>query len=350
MKLINLFLIVLITLPVVNGLSINVNTDTPVVNGFDNISVNYEIILDSVSEINYELLLINDGRELLLLNSSCNDSSIINNFSYNASSIASGTYELALRLNTPLSYTVKSINNVTIRKNVNLNIDVPNKVFVKGDSEVVNLSFINFGNTDLGVSAYFKGVKSEVSLNPQSFSLVHDDSKVVQLIVKKPVSDYNATLIVIITDKGNESRREFPVSVIIPVINLSLGSVIVKSSINESFIEAVINNNGNSPINANVSVRTFGLFSGFKTLTNNVLVNAGESVNYSLSIPKISVIGLTVDYFNGDRVISIINELSVLNKFPVDIKLSKERVALLVVLFFISLIILKHKLFGHRRP
>ncbi|MBD3312304.1 hypothetical protein GF352_02515 [archaeon] len=336
----------LIILSCASALTININSEQTEASSYENLTINYVISLNQEEATNYTIKLYNQDHEFLILNHSESVMELNQTINYNLSSVASGEYALSLRVTNPSLSTIEhSPTNVTVLQDYDLEITAPEKAYLKGDEGEITALVNNKGNTDLGISAYFKNALSEITITPQSFRLERGSNKTLSIRIKKPEEDYNTTLVIISTINDEETRNEQLVEIIIPVINLTLGEVNTRSTGNETMIEALVNNTGNKDVNATVNIRTFSIMEGFKTITKNELFNIGGT-NYTTTIPKASVIGLTITYngFEESR------DLSFLNKVPFDFKLSPERLLLLAALAGLLIIILYFKFRRKRRP
>lgn len=339
-------LIALIVLSCTSALTININNGQTKVSSYDNLTINYVISLNQEELTNYTIKLYNQDHMFLILNHSESVMELNETINYNLSSVASGEYALSLEVTNPSLSTIEhSPSNVTVLQDYELEVTAPEKAYLKSDEEEVTALIDNKGNTDLSISAYFKNALSEITITPQSFRLERGSNKTLSITIKKPEEDYNTTLVVISTIDDEETRNEYPLEVIIPVINLTLGGINTKSTGNETMIEALVNNTGNMEVNATINIRTFSIMEGFKTITKNEVFNIGGT-NYTTTIPKTSVIGLKISYngFEESR------DLSFLNKVPFDFKLSPERLLLLGALAGLLVIILYFKFRRKKRP
>jgi len=343
-------LISLLILSCANALTISIDSDEAQIGGLDNLTINYLISLDSESTTSYKILLLNEYNEFLVYNSTDVITVLDNTITYNVTNVASGDYSLALELSEPLEYTVKSSTNVTVLKDLDLQVTVPNIIYVKGDEETVNITLYNQGNTDLSISSYFKNAKSDITITPQSFQLTRGAEKVIQVTVKKPTEDYDTTLAITSIDNKDETRNEYQISVIIPTINLELSDVNLIEAINETTITALINNTGNIDVNATVSIRTFHILEGFVTEEELITSLSDEAINYSLTIPKKIVLSAGITYFNGDENVTVVQELNPLNFMPFNFKLSSERLILIGALIGVIILIAFFKIRRKRRP
>lgn len=340
-------LITLLLVSCASALTINIEPATIEVSSYENLTINYVISLNQEETTNYTITLYNKEHEFTIINKTEEVMDLNETINYNLSSVASGTYSLALTVTNPsLSTTELSSANVTVLQDYELRVEAPEKAYMKSDEEEVTAFLDNKGNTDLGISTYFKNALSEITISPQSFRLERGSNKTLMITIEKPEEGYNTTLVIISTiNAEEETRNEYDLEVIIPEINLTIGRVNTKSSGNETIIETTVNNTGNMDVNSTIKIRTFTLKEGFKTLEKNELFKTGAT-NYTTTIPKASVIGLTINY-NGYE---ITRELSLLNKVPFDLKLSSERLLLIAALVGLLIIILYFKLRRRRRP
>jgi hypothetical protein len=338
----------LLLLSCANGLTISVDSSSNLLSANDNLLVDYIINLNNPELTNYHLILANENNSYVLFNSTSIVSLVNESITYPVSGVAAGVYNLSLVISNPsLSLTELVNHEISVLETLSFSVDAPSVIYATSDPTIVNALIINDGNTDLSISAYFSQASSDVSIAPQSFLLRMGENKTLVITIALPVNDYSTSLIV--NSITNSETNEFPIRIIIPIINLSLDNIAVTDSTNESFVSALINNTGNMDLNATVIVRTFLLSEGFRSLYEPVSINAGGFVNYSLVLPKKSVISLSVIY--GEDNTTITRELSFLGKIPFDFKLSQDRLLLIVILVVVILIIIYVKYFRKgKRP
>jgi len=342
-------LITLLLLSSANALSISVNGNPTQLSGEANLTIDYLIDLDNEALTDYSILLYNDLYEFQVFNESRIMDNTTGIIDYNVSHVASGDYKLALKLTQPLTYTVISQENITIMQDFNLRAEPPSTIYVKDNETIIEVLLINEGNTDLSISTYFRNARSDVSVNPQSFPLSRESNKTITITVAKPTSNYNTTLI-IQSSNGEDMTNEYPISVIIPIINLIIQDVNILESTNETIINLQVNNTGNMDVNASVGIRTFSLLEGLTTQEEEALFNAGVITNYTKNIPKKDVVSVSLTYTIDNENITLTHELSPLNTLPFNFKLSTERLLLLGALIIVIIVIIYFKYIRRRRP
>ncbi len=336
-------LLLLLLMNAAAGISVSITSDKYEVGSLGNILVNYSISLNKEELATYSIMLGN----VTVANDTTTFQYLSNSTLFNVSSLPAGTYPLILSVKSPsVNLREEAPFNITILKNMNCEINAPSSIYAFYNVTSSEMSVRNSGNTLLSISAYFEGALSDVSVNPQSFLLGKGEERVIKLLVSRPEKDYNATLVVNVNN--GELVRRYPVSVINPCLNISMSDFSVKSSANKTFITAVLTNTGNSPANLSISVRTFSILHGFKTINDTVYLNAGEQQNYSFSFPKSSVLKFSFSYFNGTDNVKVERNLSPLGSIA-PVSLSKEKLILVGFLLLLALIVY-HVKFRRKRP
>ena len=346
MRGVTLALICLITLSSANALTINLNSAEQIVNSNDNITINYDIILDSAATTNYAIILSGE-KEYTVINETSDFSTKTGMIQYNTSELTAGNYTLLLKISSEtISLTQTASSKIRVTSELRIRTEIQGLVPISGSEEIINATLKNLGNTKTSISAYFTKTESEISIAPQSFTLEKDEEKTVMINIKKPASDYNTTLVIMASNNEEEARHERIIRIIIPVINITLGEIKTLESENETIINAIIQNNGNINVNANISIRTFTITEGFKNYEETITINAGETINHTTTIPKKTIASYSVKY-EGE---TITKELNAINTIPLDIKLSKDRLILLGILIAIVGVIAYFKWFKNKRP
>lgn len=339
-------LITLLLLTSANALTINLNSPEQIVNSNDNITINYEMILDSEALTNYAIILSGE-KEHVVTNETSTFSTKTGTILYNTSFLTAGNYTLLLKISSEaISLTQTASNKIRVTSELRINTEIPNVIAISGEEANINATIKNYGNTKTSISAYFTKTESEISIAPQSFTLEKDETKTVSINIKRPANDYNTTLVIMASNKEEEARSEHDISIIIPVINITLGEVRTLESENETIINAIIQNNGNVNVNANISIRTFTITEGFKNYEENITIKAGETINHTTTIPKKTIASYSVKH----EAETITRELNAINTIPLDIKLSKDRLILLGILIAIAGVIAYFKWFKNKRP
>lgn len=347
MRGVTLLLISLIILSSANALTINLNTDQQIVNSNDNLTINYEINLDLEEQTNYLIILKNELTNYTITNETSIFSTKTDSLKYNTTELTAGNYTLQMIINNPsISMTKTATNKIRVTSELRIKTEIPNSLPISNTEATASINITNLGNTKTSISAYFTKTESEISLIPQSFSLEKNEEKTIIINVKRPDKDYNATLMIIANNNEEETRNEHIIRIIIPVINVTLNEVKTLESNNETVINAVIQNNGNIDVNANITIRTFTLTEGFKNYEDNLIIKAGETINHTTIIPKKTIASYTIKYENE----TITKELNAVNTIPLDIKLSKDRLITLGVIIAILGVIAYFKWFRNKRP
>jgi len=354
MKLLSGGLLCLLLLSCANALTyINIESNDTTLSSSDDLTFNYEINLNSANLIDYSIRLYNDNKTYLLVNNSINTSFISDSVSYDLGLVASGTYQLSLTARSKLLNATEIMSHeITILKELNFRAIVPLVVYADENLTSAEVLLTNNGNTDVSISVYFKPgtALADVAVSPQSFNLLMSQNKTVTLTFAKPTSDYNTTLVIRSID-DTEIQREYPISVIIPVVNMSLNNVNVTDDGNQTQVTAQINNTGNMPINATLLIRTFTLSEGFQTESEGVTVNPGEQLDYSHFLPSgKGVVSVSLVYLSDGQNVTDTEELNVLNRIPIDLKLSQDRIILIIILIAVIIIVIYVKRSKGKRP
>jgi hypothetical protein len=120
---------------------------------------------------------------------------------------------------------------------------------------------------------------------------------------------------------------------------------------NQTQVTAQINNTGNMPINATLLIRTFTLSEGFQTESEGVTVNPGEQLDYSHFLPSgKGVVSVSLVYLSDGQNVTDTEELNVLNRIPIDLKLSQDRIILIIILIAVIIIVIYVKRSKGKRP
>jgi PKD repeat protein len=344
-------LALLLTISCAQALVISIDSGETEVSREGNLTIIYEISLNQAELTDYAIKLYNLDNEFVILNRSENIQERSGSIEYNVSNMSSGVYTLALIVDNPsLTTTETAPSLITVLQDYNLEVSVPSIVYARDNQETINALLSNRGNIDLSISAYFKNAQSDITISPQSFSLDKGTNKTLTIIINKPERNYNTTMVITSSFDSEEFRDERLIQVIVPVIELSLSSLNILSSANATMIDAVINNTGNTPVDAIVKVRTFSITEGLKTIEESINLPAGLASNYSLSIPQKTVVGFALTYQTDSGERSLSRELNFLNKIPFDFKLTTDRLLLFGGLIAILIIIAYFKFPKKKRP
>jgi hypothetical protein len=346
-----ILLISLLLFSSASALTISIDSEETKVSSFDTLTINYVISLNTEESTNYAITLFNNNDEFVVLNNTQVLKDINDSFIYDVSGLASGNYSLALRVSNPsITTTELAPSNITILSELDFRVIVPDVVFVRSSNDVFQVTMINNGNTDLSISAFFRNAQSDITISPQSFPLSRKSTKTLSMTFARPEEDYQATLVVISSTEGEEITNEYPIRVRLPIINLDLIEVNAVRLGDDSTLDVIINNTGNVEVNATLSTRTFSIDEGFITQQETFTISSSDTYNHSKSFTNKRVIGIKLTYAGLDGDVMLMRELSILNKIPFDIKLTKERLTLLAALIGIFALVIYFKFKRKKRP
>lgn len=120
-----------------------------------------------------------------------------------------------------------------------------------------------------------------------------------------------------------------------PTVNVTITNATIQETGNDTIINMTIQTTGNMDVNATVNIRTFIISEGFKTDNETITLYANTDTNYTRTINRKGVTGVSVTYNNGTNNIEASQEFNIINKIPLDIKMSSERVTLLAILIIV---------------
>ncbi len=322
------------------GLYVDINISSTSIAPSHNITINYTINLDKEELTNY-VIMLRGGKNIVIENQTMSFKELSRTLSKELGVLEAGNYELVLIVNNnDVSITKKFPKNITILRNSGVDVKIPDRIVVNGDQTTQSIVVRNSGNTNLTVSVYSLGAYSDVSIHPQSFFLDVHQTKEVSVIVQKPAFTYNMTFYVVaIGDKKLSYQKQ--VEIVIPNVNITL-SPEIQNTKNETIVNVVLSNDGNVDVNGTLMIRRFQITQGFNTTNYNVVVPRGSQLNKSIVLPKSTILSVKFKYFNGtsDHIKS--KSYSILDKVPLDIKFTKDKLlifgvlVLVVFLFFLS--------------
>ena len=124
-------LIILLTLPISNALTINIESAETIIQGSENLTINYELSLDESAITNYSITLYNEDYEYTVLNNSEEVSELSNTIEYNTTSMMAGSYALELKVNNPsITINKKSGEEVVITQQLSYQAIISEVIYV----------------------------------------------------------------------------------------------------------------------------------------------------------------------------------------------------------------------------
>ncbi len=334
------------------GLTVSIEPLQETIGINNNLTINYEVNLDLEESFNYSIRLLNDENDYLIINESGINSPYEESIYYNVSNLEAGEYQLRLIINSEAfqELAVTSSKNVTITELTNFEISELNVIYTFNEVTSTELTVINNGNTRVSFTTYFLGAESDITIIPQTFSVQPSENKTLRITVKKPESDYNATLNVIgvYADKQSSIQRE--ISVIIPIIELNVSAMNVSQGVNNTIIKFLLTNSGNKGSNYTVNIRTFDFARGFQTIIREGLSEANKTGEVIFELNKTEVTSITIYYSNGTEITELKTQFSIIDYVPFNFELTTNRVLILIIVGIIVGFIIWNKFLRRKRP